>query len=102
MVTRVLPSAEVDICHEGQRLGIEALALQEEDVLDFAHRKGRVGFVDSGSALTQVGQPVLILICERTQRHGAHLAENHGVGDNTTEPYVLGPATGGGQDGWGR
>ena len=39
---------------ECQRLGIEALAWQEEDVLDFEYRKNCVGFVDSRSALTQL------------------------------------------------
>jgi hypothetical protein len=33
IVTRMLPSVKIDMCGEGQRLGIEAFAFEEEEAV---------------------------------------------------------------------
>ena len=46
----------------------------------FRHREGRVLLVQTAGALTDVDQPVLILVRERTQQHSLHDGEDGGVG----------------------
>ncbi len=50
------------------------------EVVDFGDGEGRVVDVDAGSALPQVDEAVFVSVGERTQQHGAHDAEDGGVG----------------------
>jgi hypothetical protein len=71
---------EIDLRKCAQLLnGFQARA----QVFNLGHRECRVHLLQAWRALTDVEQPVFIAIGERAQQHGAHHAEDGGIGANS-------------------